>query len=116
MRFMLMDIASKESESGDMPSDEVMAAMGEFMDEAIKSGVLLSTEGLHPSAMGTRVRVSGDSVNVTDGPFTSTISDFALIEVGSKNEAVEWATRWLRLFGEGEAEIRQIVEESDLPH
>ena len=90
-----------------------MAEMGKLIDEMTKAGVLLSTEGCQPSAKGARVRLSGGKVTVTDGPFTETkelVAGFAMIQVKSKDEAIEWTRRFLRVAGDGESEIRQLNE------
>jgi hypothetical protein len=94
-----------------------MAAMGKLIDEGMKSGKLIATEGCLPSAKGARVRLSGGKFTVTDGPFTETkelISGFALIRVDSKEEAIEYTKTFLKLAGDGETEIRQIFEVADM--
>jgi hypothetical protein len=93
-----------------------MAEMGKFVEESMKSGILLATEGCMPSAQGARVRLSGGTFRVTDGPFTETkelIAGFALIQAKSKEEAVEYSKQFLNLAGDGETEIRQVYEASD---
>jgi hypothetical protein len=95
-----------------------MAEMGKLIEEMTRAGVLLATEGCQPSSKGARVRYSGGKFTVTDGPFTETkelIAGFALFEVKSKEEAVEWTKRFLRVAGEGESEIRQIFEGNCAP-
>jgi hypothetical protein len=90
-----------------------MAAMGELIEEMAKAGILLATEGCQPSTKGARVRISGGGFTVTDGPFTETkevIGGFALFQVKSKEEAIEWTKRFLKLAGDGESEIRQLYE------
>jgi hypothetical protein len=90
-----------------------MAAMGKLIDEMSKAGVLLATEGCLPSSRGARVRISGGKFTVTDGPFSETkevIGGFALFQVKSKEEAIEWTKRFLKLAGDGESEIREIYE------
>jgi hypothetical protein len=92
-----------------------MAAMGMLIEEMNKAGVLLATEGCQPSSKGARVRITGGEFTVTDGPFTEAkevIGGFALFQVQSKEEAIEWTKRFLRLAGDGESEIRQIYEAS----
>jgi hypothetical protein len=117
MRFMMIVKASKESEAGKLPSKELVAAMGKFNEEMIKAGVMLAGEGLHPSSKGARIAYSGQKRTVTDGPFTQTgelIAGFWLIQVKSKKEAIEWASRVP--FADGEVvEVRQIFEASDFP-
>jgi hypothetical protein len=116
MRFLGLLKADKHSEAGAPPSKELMEKMGKFMEEITKAGVLLSTAGLQPSSKGKRVRVSGGKVTVTDGPFTESkelVASYALFEVKSMAEAVEWTTRFLKVLGEGECEIRPLFEASD---
>jgi hypothetical protein len=117
MRFMMIVKASKESEAGAMPTKELVAAMGKFNEEMIKAGVMLSGEGLHPSSRGARIAYSGQKRTVTDGPFSQTgelASGFWVINVKSKEEALDWAKRVP--FTNGEVvEIRQIFEASDFP-
>jgi hypothetical protein len=103
----------RSAETGVPPSAEKMAAMGALIEEMSKAGVLLATEGCLPSAKGARVRISGGKFTVNDGPFTETkevIGGFALFQVNSKQEAIEWTKRFLQLAGDGESEIREICE------
>jgi len=93
-----------------------MAAMGQLIDEMTKAGVLLATEGCQSSAKGARVRLADGTITVTDGPFTESkelIGGFAIIQVKSKEEAVEWTRRFLRVAGDGESEIRLLHEAAD---
>lgn len=116
MRFMLQVRASKDSEAGVMPSKELVAAMGKFNEAMIKSGVMLAGEGLHPSSKGARISFAGGSPKVIDPPFAEPnelIAGFWIIEVKSKDEAIEWAKR--APFERGEIEIRQVFEASDFP-
>jgi hypothetical protein len=116
MRFMGLLKADKHSEEGAPPSPELMERVGKFIEEITKAGVLLATDGLQPSSQGARVRLSGGKVTVTDGPFTESkelIASYALLEVRSKAEAIEWTTRFLKVLGEGECEIRPLFEASD---
>jgi hypothetical protein len=118
MRFMGLLKADKHSEAGAPPSKELMEKMGKFMEEITKAGVLLATDGLQPSSKGARVRLSGGKVTVTDGPFTESkelIASYALLQVKSKEEAIEWTRRFLEVLGEGECEIRPLFEPSDFP-
>jgi hypothetical protein len=122
MRFMLLVKASKESEAGEPPTKDLMAAMGRFNEEMAKAGVLLAGEGLQPSSKGARVRFPGGKrPSVTDGPFAETkelIAGFWMIQVRSKAEAVEWASRAPAPMGPGkdsEIEVRQVFEASDFP-
>jgi hypothetical protein len=93
--------------------------MGKFIEEITKAGVLLATDGLQPSSKGARVRLSGGKVTVTDGPFTESkelVASYALLEVKSKAEAIEWTKRFLNVLGEGECELRQVYEPLDFSH
>jgi hypothetical protein len=116
--------ADKTTEAGVMPDQKQLAAMGQFMDEVIKAGVLVSGEGLQPSSKGARVLFSGDKRTVVDGPFTESkelIAGYSILQVDSKEEAIEWTKRFLavdlgsRQATEGECEIRQIFELEDFP-
>jgi hypothetical protein len=114
MRFMIVVKASPESEAGVLPSEEILREMGKYNEELVKAGVMLAGEGLHPSSKGVRIRYSGDQRTVIDGPFAETkelIAGFWLVQVRSKEEAVEWAKR--APFREGEVEIRQVFETED---
>jgi hypothetical protein len=96
MRFMVIVKASKDSEAGKMPSEKMLTEMGKFNEELVKAGVMLAGEGLHPSSKGVRIRFSGDKASIVDGPFTETkelIAGFWLLEVKSKEEAIEWMKR-----------------------
>jgi hypothetical protein len=119
MRFMMIVKANKDSEAGVMPKQELLEAMGKFNEELVKAGVLLAGEGLHPTSNGARVKFSGDKRTVIDGPFTETkelIAGFWLIQVKSKEEAIEWAKRSPNPHGPGaetNIEIRQVFEVED---
>ena len=119
MRFMVMVKATKESETAVMPKPELMEAMGHFNEEMMKAGVLLALEGLQPSSKGARIRFSRGKPSVTDGPFAETkelVAGFWLIQVKSKQEAIEWMKRCPPPMGpdqEAEIEIRQVFEMSD---
>jgi len=117
MRFMMLVKASQESEAGVMPSGGLVAAMGEFNETMAKAGVLLAGEGLHPSSKGARVTYTGRKRLVTDGPFAETkelLAGFWMIQVKSRAEAIEWASRIP--FSEGEVvEIRPVFETEDFP-
>ena len=118
MRFMGLLKADKHSEAGAPPSRELMERMGAFIEEITKAGVLVATDGLQPTSKGKRVRLARGKVTVTDGPFTESkelIASYALFEVKSMAEAVEWTTRFLKVLGEGECEIRPLFEASDFP-
>lgn len=110
MRFLAI---YRSKETGIPPSPENMAAMGKLIEEMAKAGVLLATEGCQHSSKGARVRITDGKFSVTDGPFTETkeiVGGFALFQVKSKEEAIEWTKRFLTLCGEGESEIREIYE------
>jgi hypothetical protein len=112
---MVIVKASKESEAGVLPSQEILAKMGKFNEELVKAGVMLGAEGLHASSKGARVKFSGDQRTVTDGPFTETkelIAGFWLWQVESKEEAIEWLKR-APFDGGTEVEIRQVFEPQD---
>src|SRR5437773_6936530 len=96
MRFMMIVKANKDSEAGVLPSKELIEAMGKFNEEMVKAGVMLAGEGLQASAKGARVKFSGSKRTVIDGPFTESkelIAGYWLIEVKSKEEAIQWALR-----------------------
>jgi hypothetical protein len=117
MRFMVMVRATKESEAGVMPSEQMLAEMGKYNEELVKAGVLLAGEGLHPSSKGARVRFKGRERTVVDGPFTETkelIAGFWLMQARSKDEVIEWVRRCPNpMAGESEIEIRQVFEAED---
>ena len=117
MRFMILIKASKNSEAGVMPSEQLLTEMGKFNEELVKAGVLLAGEGLHPSSKGARVKFSGAKRTVIDGPFTEAkelIAGFWLWQVKSKEEAIEWVKRCPNpMEGESEIEIRQVFEADD---
>jgi hypothetical protein len=115
MRFMVLVPASKESEAGILPDEKILADMDKFNEEMMKAGVLLAAEGLKDSSKGARIEFSGGTTRVIDGPFTESkelIAGFWLIQVKSKEEAIEWMKR--APFGGGAVlEIRQVFEEDD---
>ncbi len=114
MRFMVLVKANEESEAGVMPTEELLAEMGRYNEELAGAGVLLDLSGLQPTSKGARVRFSGGRPTVTDGPFTEAkelVAGYWLIQVKSKDEAIEWATR--APFRDGELEIRQLFELDD---
>jgi hypothetical protein len=118
MRFMIIIKASKDSEAGVMPSEELLTAMGNYNEELVKAGVMLAGEGLHPSSKGARVRFSGDQRTVIDGPFAETkelVAGFWIWQVKSKEEAIEWVKRCPNPMPgtDAEIEIRQIFEAED---
>jgi hypothetical protein len=117
MRFMVMVKANEDSEAGVLPSQKLLTEMGQFNEELVKAGVLLAAEGLQASSRGARVKFSGKQRTVIDGPFSETkelIAGFWLIEVKSKEEAIEWVKRCPNpMEGESEIEIRQVFEAPD---
>ena len=117
MRFMILVKATEDSEAGKLPSVELMTAMGKFNEELVNAGVLLAGEGLHPSSNGARIRFDGAARGVIDGPFAATselVAGFWLIQVKSKQEAIEWMKRCPNpMEGPSEIEIRQVYEMED---
>ena len=118
MRFIIMGMATKESEAGPPPKPEAFAAMQKYNEEAAKAGILLAAEGLTPASKGARVKFSGDKRTVIDGPFTETkelIAGFLIIQVKSLEEAIEWVKRAPNLSpnGEAEVEIRKLSDVED---
>jgi hypothetical protein len=115
MKFLCVYKPAKKE--GAPPTEKEMNDMGKLIEEMTREGVLIATEGCMPSAMGARVRRFGEQITVTDGPFTESkelIAGFALIQVKSKEEAIEQTRRFLKVAGDGESEIRQIYEADDL--
>jgi hypothetical protein len=124
MRFMGLLFADKDTEAGVMPKEQDLAAMGEFIQEATKAGVLLGGEGLKPSSEGARIRYDGSKRSVVDGPFAEAkevVAGYASLAVDSKQEAIEWTKRFtqvdsgVRPAQEASCEIRQIFELEDFP-
>lgn len=117
MKFMILVKATKDSEAGVMPSEQLLAAMGKFNEELVNAGVMLAGEGLHPTSTGARVRFAGNKRTVIDGPFAATselIAGFWLWQVNSKEEAIEWVKRCPNPHeSECEIEIRQVFEAED---
>jgi hypothetical protein len=117
MRFMVIVKASPESEAGQMPSEELLTAMGNFNEELVKAGIMLSGDGLHPSSKGARVRFSGTKRTVVDGPFTETkelVAGFWMWKCKSLAEAIEWVMRCPNpMSSDSEIEIRQVFEPED---
>ena len=115
MRFMVLVKADEGSEAGEMPTKEILTAMGKYNEELVKAGVMLAGEGLRPSSKGARVKFSGSKRTVTDGPFTETkelIAGFWLWQVKSREEAIEWLKR-APFDGGTEVEIREVAEAED---
>jgi hypothetical protein len=118
MKIMGLLRADAESEAGAPPSADLMERMGVFIEEVTKAGVMLATDGLHPSARGKRVKLANGKVTVTDGPFAESkelIASYAVFQVDTMDEAVKWTTRFLQVLGKGECELRPIFEASDFP-
>ena len=117
MRFMVIVKATKDSEAGEMPSTELLAAMGKYNEELVKAGIMLAGEGLHPSSKGARVRSSGPKRTVIDGPFAETkelIAGYWIWQVRSLDEAIEWVKRCPNpMNGDSDIEIRQVFEAED---
>jgi hypothetical protein len=108
--------ADASSEAGAPPSKELMERMGVFIGEVMQAGVLLATDGLHPSSKGKRVKLANGKVTVTDGPFTESkelVASYALFQVNSMDEAVMWTKRFLEVLGQGECELRPIFDPTD---
>jgi hypothetical protein len=118
MRFMIIVRANKDSEAGVLPSEELFASMAKYHEELVKAGVLLDASGLQPSSKGWRINYSRGKRVVTDGPFAETkelIAGYTLIQVKSRDEALEWSKRFPAPFGDAESEIevRQLFELED---
>ena len=118
MRFLIIGKADVRTEAGELPSEALLAAMGAYNEELAKAGVLRAGEGLQPSAKGARIRFANGKPTVVDGPFAEAkelIAGFTLIEVASKQEAIEWVKRWPVEDGDGhvELELRQLFEAED---
>jgi hypothetical protein len=118
MRFIVMGMATKESEAGPPPKPEDFAAMQEYNEKAAKAGILLAAEGLGPTSKGARVRFSREKRTVIDGPFTETkelVAGFSIIKAKSLKEAIDWVKRAPNVWPDGEAvvEIRNLMEVED---
>jgi len=116
MRFMMLYKPAQDAAEGFPPSKEYLAKMEKLIDDAKKSGELIATEGLQPMSKGARVKLSGRKLTVIDGPFIETkelVGGFAILQLKSKDDAIESAKRFLEVAGEGVVEIRQIVEMTD---
>jgi len=120
MRFMVLVKATKDSEAGTMPQEQMqqmLTEMGRYNEELIKAGVLLAGEGLHPSSKGARIQFSGSKRTVVDGPFAETkelVAGYWIFQVKSKEECIEWVKRCPNpMPGDSEIEIRQVMELED---
>jgi hypothetical protein len=114
MKVMVLVKATPESEAGELPSEEIFRAMGEFNEQLVNAGVMLAGEGLHPTSKGKRIRCEGKARTVIDGPFAETkelVAGFWIWQVRSLDEAVEWVRR--SPFREGEIELRPIFAPED---
>jgi hypothetical protein len=121
MRFMIMVKGDKNTEAGKMPEEGLIAAMAAYHEELVKAGVLLDASGLQPSSKGWRIKYDGAKRRVVDGPFSESkelIAGYTIIQVKSREEALEWSKRFPNPFGEGtdsEIEVRQMFELDDFP-
>ena len=117
MKFLILVKATPDSEAGVMPSEKLLTDMGQFNEELVKAGIMLSGEGLHPSSKGARVRFSGTQRTVLDGPFAETkelVAGFWLWQVKSREEAIAWVKRCPNpMLEDSEIEIRQVFEAED---
>ena len=118
MRFMIIRKADASTEAGALPSEELIVAMGRYIEEMVAAGVMRLGEGLQPTAKGARVKFSRGRPTVTDGPFTEAkelIAGVTIIDVPSRDEAIAWMRRWPTIDGDGEVELelRQLYELSD---
>ena len=117
MKFMVMVKATKDSEAGTMPGEELLTAMGKFNEELVNAGIILAGEGLHPSKNAKRVRFSGTNRTVVDGPFAETkelVAGFWLWKLNSMEEAVAWVKRCPNpMLEDSEIEIRQVFDAED---
>jgi len=117
MRFMIIVKATRESEAGVLPNEALLAAMGKYNEELVKAGIMQAGEGLQPSSKGARVKFSGSTRRVVDGPFAETkelIAGYWMWKCKSKAEAIEWVKRCPNpMQGDSEIEIRQVFEAED---
>jgi len=118
MRFMIIRRADNETEAGAMPSAELIEAMTAYNEDLVKAGIMRGGDGLHPSSKGMKVKFSNGKPTIIDGPFTEAkelIAGYTIIEVASREEALEWIRRWPPADGRGEVEleIRQIATAED---
>jgi hypothetical protein len=117
MRFMILVKATKDSEAGARPPEELFAAMADYHEQLVKAGVLLDASGLQPSSKGWRIKYSGSKRTVIDGPFTEVkelVAGYTIIQVKSREEALEWTRRFPNPhLADGEIEVRQLFELED---
>ncbi|MBI3729314.1 MAG: YciI family protein [Burkholderiales bacterium] len=118
MKCLIMVKATKDSEAGSLPSEEMLREMGKFNEELVNAGIMLAADGLQPSSKGVRVRFSGNERSVIEGPFSATnelVAGFWIWQVKSLGEAIEWVKRCPNpMLCESDIEIRQIQEADDL--
>ena len=119
MRYMILVKATKDSEAGVKPPEELFAAMADYHEQLVKAGVLLDASGLQPSSKGWRVKFSGGKRTIVDGPFTEAkelVAGYTIIQVKSRDEAIEWSRRFPNPTMDGgncEIEVRQLFELED---
>ena len=116
MRILGMLRADASSEAGAPPSKEMIERMGVFIEEVSKAGVMLASDGLHPSAKGKRVKLADGKFTIVDGPFTESkelVASYAMFQVKTMDEAVHWTKRFLEVLGKGECELRPVFEAED---
>jgi len=116
MRFMIIRKADANTEAGVLPSQQLLSDMMQYNEELVKAGVMLAGEGLHPSAKGARVQFRDGKPTVIDGPFSETkelIAGFTMIQVRSREEAIEWVKRWPPSDGDVTLELRRVYEAED---
>jgi hypothetical protein len=119
MRFMIIVKATKDSEAGVRPTEELFAAMADYHEQLVKAGVLLDASGLQPTSKGWRIKYSGGKRTLVDGPFTEAkelVAGYTIIQVKSREEAIEWTRRFPNpsIDGkDGEIEVRQLFELED---
>jgi len=118
MRFMILRMADKDTEAGVMPSEAMLRAMGDYMEEMSKAGVLLGGEGLHPSSRGKKIKFSAGKPTIIDGPFSEAkelIGGYAMINVKSEQEALDWVKRWPAMDSGGnvELQLRRVFEDDE---
>jgi len=118
MRFMILRMADNETEAGVMPSEAMLRAMGDYMEEMSKAGVLLAGEGLHPSSKGKKIKFSAGKPTIIDGPFSEAkelIGGYAMINVKSEQEALDWVKRWPAMDSGGnvELQLRRVFEDDE---
>ncbi|HEX5688706.1 MAG TPA: YciI family protein [Roseiflexaceae bacterium] len=121
MRFMIIHNSNEANEAGIRPSKEMIAGVHKILGEAVQQGIFLAGEGVHASSKGARLTHEGGKFTVTDGPFAEAkelIAGFVIVDLPSKQDAIEWAKRYAEVLGDVRLEIRQVVEAADLkdPH